>query len=208
MAGNPKSALKLIARPEEFFFELIRDSLSRQKLKLAPEIEFYLVNLMNRFISTETLFFRDGEGQVREEPLALMLKDAMDQPHREAQKSLFQHVGDFSLYVAGYFQESFSRRSVDLDYFIGMGGAAYGAVASRETVSSRQKLYDELSQKFGQCVEVLADVSEKTTPKRETDLLRTYERWIRTGSEKAARALQEAGIMPTTQSRHSRKTIQ
>lgn len=205
MAGDSKSPLQLVVRPEEFFFELIRGALSRQKVQIGPETEFYLVHLMNRFIFTESLFSRDGEGQVKEEPLALMVKDALDQTAPEAQRSIFQHVGDFSLYVAGYFQESFNRRAVDVGYYIGMGGAAYSAVATREPVASRQKVYEELAQKFRQCVDVLSDVSERTTPKREADLLRTYEMWIRTGSEKAARALHEAGIIP---SESARKTVQ
>lgn len=205
MAGDSKSPLQLVVRPEEFFFELIRGALSRQKVQIGPETEFYLVHLMNRFIFTESLFTRDGEGQVKEEPLALMVKDALDQKAPEAQRSIFQHVGDFSLYVAGYFQESLNRRAVDVGYYIGMGGAAYSAVATREPVASRQKVYEELAQKFRQCVDVLSDVSDRTTPKREADLLRTYEMWIRTGSEKAARALHEAGIIP---SESARKTVQ
>jgi hypothetical protein len=205
MAEDSNSALRLIARPEEFFFELIREALEDRRIRVGPETEFYLVHLMNRFITTETLYARDGEGQVREEPLALMVKDALDQTEPGAQRSLFQHVGDFSLYVAGYFQDSFMRRAVDLDYFIGMGGAAYHAVASREPVASRQKMYEELSTKFRLCVDVLAHVSEKTTPRKESDLLRTYEKWVRTGSEKAARALHEAGIIPSDA---ARKNIQ
>ncbi len=208
MAGDPKVApasLTLVTRPEEYFYELVRDALSSQRLKIQPETEFYLVQLMNRFITTESLFARDGQGQVREEPLALMVKDALDQPEPEVQRSLFRHVGDFSLYVAGYFQDSFSRRAVDVDYFIGMGGAAYHAVASRENVSARARLYSELSEKFRHFVDVLARISEKTCPRTEQDLLRTYEVWVRTGSEKAARALQEAGIVP---SESARKTVQ
>jgi hypothetical protein len=72
-------------------------------------------------------------------------------------------------------------------------------------VSSKQKLYAELSGKFRHFVDVLAHISEKTQPRTEKDLLRTYEVWVRTGSEKAARALQEAGIVP---SESARKTVQ
>ena len=205
MDGAPKSSLKLIARPEEFFYELVREAISGLRLKIQPETEFYLVHLLNRFITTDSLFPRDGEGQRREEPLALMVKDALDQTEAEAQRSIFRHVGDFSLYVAGYFQDSLNRRAVDVDYYIGMGGAAYHAVASREPDANKQRLYGELAQKFGRFVDVLATISEKTQPRTEKDLLRTYEVWVRTGSEKAARALQEAGIVPNDA---SRKTVQ
>ena len=41
-----------------------------------------------------------------------------------------------------------------------------------------------------------AEVSANTTPRTEKDLLRLYELWVRTRSERAAKALQEAGILP------------
>jgi hypothetical protein len=41
-------------------------------------------------------------------------------------------------------------------------------------------------------------VSCKTTPRSEQDLLRLYELWVRTGSDRAAKALQEAGIQPNS----------
>jgi len=38
--------------------------------------------------------------------------------------------------------------------------------------------------------------SFKTTVRTEKDILRLYELWIRTRSERAAKALQEAGVIP------------
>jgi hypothetical protein len=194
-----------VTQPQEFFYELIKNALSGQKVSVFPETEFYLVHLMERFMSTDSLFPRAGDGSSREESLALMVKDALDQSGVEQQRSLFRHVGDFSLYVAGYFQESLNKKIVDIDYYIGMGGAAYRAVAEREQSQHKQQVYDELSRKFARFVDVLAEVSEKTTPRSQKDLLRTYEVWVRTKSERAARALQEAGIIP---SESARKTVQ
>jgi hypothetical protein len=57
-------------------------------------------------------------------------------------------------------------------------------------------VYEELATKFASFIEVLAEVSDKTTPRTEKDLLRLYELWVRTRSERAAKALQEAGILP------------
>jgi len=197
----PTDKLKLVSGPQEFFYELIRDALGSQRLAVQPETEFYLVNLMNRFISTESLFGYQSEPGSGVESLALMVKDALDHPAPEHQRSLFRHVGDFSLYVAGYFQESLNRKLVDIDYYIGMGGAAYQAVAQREESPQTQRVYSELSEKFPKFVDVLAEVSEKTTPRTEKDLLRMYEVWVRTRSERAARALQEAGIIPVQTSK-------
>ncbi len=57
-------------------------------------------------------------------------------------------------------------------------------------------MYEELSAKFATFVDVLAEISDKTTQKSEKDILRFYELWVRTRSERAAKALQEAGIIP------------
>jgi len=191
-----KPNLTLIAQPQEYFRELITEALEHQKLSTQPETEFYLVNLLNQFITTDKLYTKDADGTFREEPLVLMVKEALEQPQPEAQRSLFRHVGDVSLYVAGFFQDSLNRKLVDVDYYIDLGGNAYQQVAARAEESMMRAIYQELASKFGSFVEVLAEVSDKTSQKSEKDLLRLYELWVRTRSERAAKALQEAGILP------------
>jgi hypothetical protein len=147
-------------------------------------------------MTTDRLYSRDSDGSVREGSLAIMVKEALEQPQPQAQSALFRHIGDVSLYVAGYFQDSLNRKLVDVDYYIDMGGTAYQNVAARSDETTLKSLYLELADKFGSLVDVLAQVSDKTTPKTEKDILRMYELWVRTRSERAAKALQEAGILP------------
>ncbi len=193
---GPNSNLTLVAQPQEYFYELITDALTRQKVRVAPEVEFYLVNLLNRFITSESLYTRDADGNVRQEPLALMIKEALDQPRPADQSSLFRHVGDVSLYTAGFFQDSLTRKVVNVDYYIGLGESAYRQVAARQEERGLQRLYAELAKKFAVFVDLLAMVSDKTAKKTEKDLLRLYDLWLHTKSERLARALQEAGILP------------
>lgn len=129
-----------------------------------------------------------------------MIKDALEQPQSEAQKILFRQVGDVSLYTAGFFQESLHRKLVDLDYYIDLGGTAYEQVAALAEEAVLKELYLELAKKFGDFVEVLAEVSAATgsAHKSETDIIRLYELWQRTKSERAAKVLQEAGIILPT----------
>ena len=190
------SKLELVVQPQAYFHELVTDALSNLRLSTQPETEFYLVNLLNQFMTTDNLFPRDAEGHPRNEALALLVKDALEQNVREHQKLLFRQVGDVSLYISGYFQESFSKKLVDVDYYIEMGGVAYGQVAERAPEDPTRAMYQELSERFPEFVEVLASISEKTTPKTEKDLLRTYERWLETKSERAAKILHGAGIIP------------
>jgi hypothetical protein len=194
--GSQKPSLTLVTQPQDYFRELVTDALGRQKIAAQPETEFYLVNLLNQFITTDRLYPRDAQGVLREEPLAFLVKEALEEPLPQAQRALFRQIGDVSLYVAGYFQESLNRKLVDLDYYIGVGGIAYRHVAARVEEDPMRALYAELADKFARFVDVLAEVSDKTTPRSEKDLLRLYDVWVRTRSERAARALQEAGILP------------
>lgn len=191
-----KPNLTLVTQPQDYFRELVTEALGHQNVKPLPETEFYLVNLLNQFMTTDRLYKRDAEGNALEEPLALMVKEALEQPHAEVQRLMLRQVGDVSLYKAGFFQDSLNRKLVDVDYYIDMGGTAYQAVAARAEEDHLRDLYSELAEKFGSFVEVLAEVSDKTTPKSEKDILRMYDLWLRTKSERAAKALQEAGILP------------
>ncbi len=191
-----KPSLTLVAQPQEYFRELVTDAVGKNSVLIQPETEFYLVNLLHRFMMTDRLYPKDAAGQAREEPLVLMVKEALEEPRAEIQRGLFRHVGDVSLYVAGYFQDSLSRKLVDVDYYIDMGCAAYSNVAARTEETTSRALYGELAEKFPKLVDVLAVVSDQTTQKSEKDLLRLYELWVRTRSERAAKALQEAGILP------------
>jgi hypothetical protein len=191
-----KSSLTLVSQPQDYFRELVTEALGKQKITTQPEIEFYLVNLLNQFMTADRLYSRGPEGEVREEALAIMVKEALEQTKPKMQSALFRHIGDVSLYKAGFFQDSLTRKLVDVDYYIDVGGTAYKHVAARAEEDALRTLYQELAEKFGTLVDVLAQVSDKTTQRTEKDILRMYELWVRTRSERAAKALQEAGILP------------
>jgi hypothetical protein len=191
-----KLDLTLVSQPQDFFRELVTGALGRQQVEVRPETEFYLVNLLNQFITTDRL-----SGQ----PLALMLKEAFEEAQPQAQAQRLRQIGDVSLYVGGYFHESLNRKVVDVDYYIDIGGRAYELVAARADEDVQKSLYAELAAKFKALIDVLADVSDLTQPRTERDLLRLYELWVRTRSDRAARALKEAGILPND---NIKKTVQ
>lgn len=192
--SDSKSGLRLVTDSQVYFHELVTEAISKQSFRPMPESEIYVVNLLKQFMTTDRLYGRDEDGGLREEPLALMLKDAIETPEGEQQKILFRQLGDVSLYVAGFFQDSLNRKLVDVDYYIDMGSNSYQQVAAREP--SMRGVYRELSDRFGVFVDILAEVSDKTWVKSERNILRFYELWVKTRSERAARALQEAGILP------------
>lgn len=193
---SDRSKLKLVAHPEEYFHELVGSALSKRSFRPTAETEIYLVNLLNRFMVTDALFSKEPGGKHREETLALLVKEAIESPEGESQRSLFRQLGDVSLYTAGFFQESLNRKIVDVDYYIDMGGRAYRQAAFRHDEKAVKIVFEELSDRFAKFVDVLADISDLTMVKTEQNLLRLYETWMSTKSERAERLLNEAGIIP------------
>jgi hypothetical protein len=61
-------------------------------------------------------------------------------------------------------------------------------------------VFDELAAKFTAVVDVLNEVSEQSTLTSNTDVLRLYEKWLKTGSRRSGTLLVAKGIVPTASS--------
>lgn len=149
---------------------------------------FYPVNLLAGFIHC------DRSGPDDNEALGVRCVRALGAAGAW-QRTELRHVGDQSLFISGFFADSFHRSLVDVDYFIQLGEYAYGSLA-RTNDPALGEVFDELAEKFTAFVDVLGDVSERTSLTCNTDLLRLYERWARTGSRRSADLLAERGIVP------------
>jgi hypothetical protein len=62
----------------------------------------------------------------------------------------------------GFFSDSFNRSLVDIDYYIRLGERAYRSLAHHSR-SHAGDVFDELSDKFSTFVDVLGEVSERTS---------------------------------------------
>jgi len=180
------------ASVESFFHQVVTDALSSRQVGATQATEFYLVGLLAEF----------ARAAIPDEPLSLTLVGARDGAPDERFRALKQ-VGDTSLYVAGIFAESFERKLVDADYYIGMGEAAYGELASGMSgAASIQQVYEELAAKFPRFVDVLHEVRSKVSFAG-TDVGNLYEEWLRTRSEWVEQRLRALGlIMPADKSIH------
>lgn len=190
---------ELVATPslKEFFKALLDEVISRQRVVLAEFTEFYVVNLLTEFTSTEKLFSQEEDGRKDQEPLALLYHRALLQEREERIRTL-RRLGDVSLYRAGFFSSSLQNGLVGPDYYIQMGGAAYGQVAELSPATAFASVYRELCDKFRALVDVLEEISARgmvrTGPQ---GALKVYESWTRTGNDKLERVLVDAGmVMP------------
>lgn len=173
----------------EYFRGLVEAALAHQRVDAGELTACYVVNMLAGFTHV------DGpQGQIDSEPLALGLARAIEQGG-SAQRAAFRRVGDLSLFVSGFFSDSLKRKLVDLDYYIALGGFAYGAL-SRNDDDSFSPVFGELANKFVAFVDVLSEVSEQSAGASNIDLLRLYEKWLRTGSRRNGEKLVEHGIVP------------
>ncbi len=178
----------LAASVDEFFHEVVSDALSAVDLDASEPASWYLVGLLGEFT----------KARLTDEPLGLKLAAAQNDDPGERVKSL-KHVGDTSLYVAGFFAESLTRSLVDVDYYVGLGQNAYAQLA-RSFGSGKQtaEAYEELAAGFPKFVDVLGEVRKRThlaELNATTDVARLYEIWLRTRDEWVEKKLRAAGLI-------------
>ncbi len=74
-----------------------------------------------------------------------------------------------------------------------LGGHAYGVIHAEHRLL--KELFGELAGKFTQLADVLTEVSETCSLTDDRNLIRLYDRWLRTGSQRSAEKLREQGIL-------------
>jgi hypothetical protein len=175
-----------------FFQEAVEDAIKTRRVDTKDAVRSYLVGLLADAHAGETLA----------RPLAFLLDEAVKQPDPALRFEKLRALGDGVLYGCGFFGEHFAARGVDQKYLFAIGTRAYGAAGSMLKTHEEEAeldLFGELAAKFGVYVDVLADVADSTianatgTPK---SLLKVYERWLKTGSDRLASALSSHGLVP------------
>ncbi|HLS82766.1 MAG TPA: hypothetical protein VK025_15305 [Steroidobacter sp.] len=183
----------------EFFHESMQTALRKQRVEVDDHTEHYVVNVLTMFARSEELYERTPEG-IRLRPLAHMLAEASQASSSQQRDAALRRLGDVSLFVAGFFAQSFARKLVDIDYHIAMGGRAYGTLAENMRGTLRGQAFAavflELAQKFQRLVDVLNEVAENAYTHSDKDILRLYEVWLKTGSPRAFAILRRLGVAP------------
>jgi hypothetical protein len=183
----------------EYFRDSVTTALSNQNVQAAEDTVYYIVNLLAYFTRAEKLFSQTPDGTVLQ-PLALIYAEAVEAGNPEERQQLLRRLGDVALLISGLFSSSLNRKLVDVDYYIAMGGTAYGCLCDLNRSSLRgrvfQGIFEELSKKFQAFVEVLSEVGERTQWDSSTDIMRLYEVWVKTGSKRTADQLRKLGIEP------------
>jgi hypothetical protein len=177
--------------PMEYFKSLVDEAVARRRLVSSEDATFYVVSLLTGFVRPEP-----AAATALQQPLAIRLARALQTGGAEQRQGLRQ-VGDVSLFISGFFGDSLARRPVGVDYYVALGGYAYGSLGRRES-EARAAVFAELAEKFVAYVDVLSEVSERTSLPSSCDLLRLYERWLQTPTRRNGERLVDRGILPTS----------
>jgi hypothetical protein len=176
-----------------FFHKEVETVVGKQRVKVSDHTKSYVVNVLTEYSHAEALHQTNNN-----DTLAMLYLRAQQVPAEERVR-LLRRLGDMALCISGFFADSLNRKVVDLDYYIQMGGGAYGALAAtfeqKRDATIFVELYDEMARKFSQLVEVLNEVSEGVSG-RDQSMLRIYDRWLKTGSDRMHRMLIERGVLP------------
>ncbi len=186
----------LFVSPREYFSEVVGTAMTKRNLQTYPAVQKYLVDLLEHYLDARNLHDDrlDQTGTPVPTTLAEMYLRANNAEIAE-RRELLKKLGDRSLYISGFFGDSLERKSVDIEYYADMGGAAYESLAYVSKEDTTAKVYKVFSQRFLEFVDVLTYISQQSFIKSDQSILRLYDRYLRTGSELAREKLIEMGVV-------------
>ena len=152
---------------------------------------WYMGNMLARFGDSDQLFCYD-EGELGIRPLAMLYKDAHETSDHRERCLLLRQLGDVALFVGALFPESYARRGIVKDYFVGMGGGAYGYLS--ENARQNRHVFSELASTFTRMLELVARACSKETQFDANDVLNLYQRWRRNRDPRLEEQLRALGI--------------
>ena len=183
----------------EYFKELVDGALAHQGIA-AQELTAVLRRPAARRLPPA------AGGTTTTAPLALQLAQALEsggiraarEPEADRRSSRCSSPGSSPIRC--------SRKLVDVDYYVSIGGFAYNALSRHET-DTFSPVFAELADKFVGFVDVLSEVSERTSCASNADLLRLYEKWLKTG-QSAAAVSSSSSVASSRTPRSSTPTVQ
>lgn len=182
------------ASPRAVFAELVASALGVTRVRPTPMAVAYLIELLDERVRAPESGDPAGEETLAEALLRARLERGAARVRR------LREAGDRALFVAGFFGDSLSRRPVGLGYYRDAGRAAYAGLAAELARQLRERswphLFEELADRFGDFVDVLAEVSDRTAARSAPGLLRLYVRYLETGSARDWQRLVRRGGVP------------
>jgi hypothetical protein len=195
--SQPK-AIALSTSISQYFQEVIDDAIRGRNVEATEAASSYLVGLLCDYARPDA-----EAASTLSQPLTFLLRDALDAAGSERFRRL-RTLGDGVLYALGFFAGHIEGRGIDRGYVITVGSSAYEHAAAMLRLGAGRAgssdVLAELAAKFEHFAEVIGDVADGSMASNARDdgsVVKLYERWLRTGSQRLAEALGEHGLVPT-----------
>lgn len=185
---------QLILDSNRYFHNLVDDAFKERKFETYPHVKLYVVDVLKYYVITENLFDEeDLSGRKTRKTMAELFLSAGQMGGQERFKNL-KKVGDSSLYISGFFSDSFQRKIIDVDYYMDMGRMAFETLSKDVGEDLFSKLYKDLSSQFMELVDVLSLISQRAQMTDAENLLRMMDVYAKTGSPLRGETLAEKGV--------------
>ncbi len=173
-----------------FFRDRVGEAAEHQRAGVSDRALFYLAQLLTEVGHDEEPTPSGGETLAE-----LHVQAALAPPGQAV--TLLKRLGDCSLLLTGFFREQLARRRLSRDYCARMGGGAYQRLERMfPGDDSLAPVFGELAQRYDACAEVIAEVRDEAAVRSDTDAIRLYEEWMRTGSPRVGERLRTLGLLP------------
>jgi hypothetical protein len=192
-----RESVGIILSSKDFFAQELEDACAKRKLETPPRVKTYLVGLLEFYLDARNLHDEaiDEAGNKKPTTLAEMFLLAQNS-EPSTRFELLKKLGDRSLYLSGFFAESFSRKIIDIDYYVEMGETAYGQLSSLARKDVASQVYSVISNRFMEFSDLLQCISQRNQTLSDQGILKLYDRYIRTGSDLAREELLRRGVLP------------
>lgn len=181
----------------DFFRTVVRSILQNRGYHVQETTEFYVVNLLTNATKSQS---ENAEQNYFEIPLAVLFNKAIAAHNIQEKYILLKHLGDQSLFISGFFGDSLQSSAVDTKYYISMGSTAYSELSCitrhKDKGTFFPEVFNEMAEKFPVFVDLFSEISEQSKISNDQDIIRMYERWLYTKSQRLLEKLEEAGIHP------------
>lgn len=146
------------------FKDYLYKELEQVDAPFSLHVKNYLVELLCLYLPSNQFFIKkEGDTKSYERTLTDLYKKSQTSKPQE-QLFIFKRMGDFSLYLSGFFRSAVKRKIVHISYYEQMGQTAYSFVSS--AYGSTPNVFEELSKEFKNLSQVLFSIQKRSSEKQ------------------------------------------
>jgi hypothetical protein len=181
---DKKNKLCIIKSSEEYFFNEFNLAQEKSGIFLCEELKVYLLKLLSDNLTLDTCFDLN-------KPFSILFLEALNSDNNPNCFKQLKSLADHTLFLCGYFQESFNKKLVDIDFYTVLSKKAYIELYK----ISKEKIYYKIQEAYQSILDILVEMSFHSMQNNTNNLIKLYERWLNTGSSALEKKLNEKGIL-------------